>query len=359
MDNSDPDIRFNEKGESHYVQYFENVVRPMWMPDDRGRKVLESTVDRMRKEGKGHDYDCIIGLSGGVDSAYLAYLASSYNLRILAVHVDAGWNSELAVKNIQQIVTHCRIDLYTHVVDWDIMRDLQLAFFKSGVPNQDIPQDHAFFAALYHFARKHRIQWVLHGGNVATEAILPQSWGYNAMDGKHLRDIHKQFGSKPLKKYPVIGFFDNYIYYPYIIKMKPARLLNYVDYNKQKAVELLENEVGFRYYHGKHYESRFTRFFQSHILPYRYGYDKRKAHASSMILSGQMTREEALEYVAQPLYKDQLSLEADKTFFIKKLGIDEAQYQQYMDQPTRPHADFKNNDALLRRLARLKQRIVS
>ncbi len=324
----------------------------------RGRRKLEETVEQMKREGKGKDYDCIIGLSGGVDSSYLAYLASSYGLRILAVHVDAGWNSELAVKNIQDIVTKCGIDLHTHVVDWGDMRELQLAFFKSGVPNQDIPQDHAFFAALYHFAHKHKIKWVLHGGNAATEAVLPQAWGYNAMDGSHLLDIYRKHGNKPLKSYPVISFFRNYLYYPYVRKMKQARLLNWVDYQKDRAIETLRREVGFRYYGGKHHESRFTRFFQAHMLPYRFGFDKRKAHTSSMILSGQMTREAALEDISKALYENPRDLESDKAYFIKKLGIDEEQYQQYIDQPLSTHERYKNNEALLVSLTRLKKRIM-
>ncbi len=359
MDTSDPQISFDENGECNYVKYFDEVIRPAWMPDARGQKKLEEIVARMKKEGVGKDYDCIIGLSGGADSSYLAYLASTYGLRILAVHVDAGWNSELAVKNIQEIVSKCGIDLYTHVVDWEAMRDLQLAFFKSGVPNQDIPQDHAFFAALYHYARKNRVTWVLHGGNAATEAILPQAWGYNAMDGRHLRAIYDKHGNRKLKRYPVINFFHNYISYPYLVGMKQAYLLNYIDYNKEKAIDKLQQELGFRYYGGKHYESRFTRFFQSHMLPYRYGYDKRKAHASSMILSGQMTREEAINKIHEPLYANPRDLENDKAYFIKKIGIDEELYHKYIDQPLVSHAQYANNEALLRTLVKLKQKIFS
>jgi hypothetical protein len=273
--------------------------------------------------------------------------------------VDGGWNSELAVKNIQDIVSKCGIDLHTHVVDWGDMRELQLAFFKAGVPNQDIPQDHAFFAALYHFAHQHRVKWVLHGGNIATEAVLPQAWGYNAMDGRHLRDIYKQHGRKPLKSYPVISFFNYYFYFPYIRKMKSARLLNWMDYQKDEAIRILEREVGFRYYGGKHHESRFTRFFQAHMLPYRYGFDKRKAHVSSMILSGQMSREEGLAEIRGPLYENPRDLESDKAYFIKKLGIDEEEYNRYIDQPVVRHEVFDSNESLLNKLIKLKQRIVS
>jgi N-acetyl sugar amidotransferase len=358
MDTSDPDIRFGANGECHYVQYFNDVIRPGWFPDESGRKLLIATVEKIRKEGKRRDYDCIIGLSGGVDSSYLAYLASSYGLRILAVHVDGGWNSELAVKNIQNIVSKCHIDLHTHVVNWNDMRELQLAFFKAGVPNQDIPQDHAFFAALYHFAHRHHVKWVLHGGNAATEAILPRAWGYNAMDGRHLKDIYQRHGNTLLKHYPVISFFSHYIYYPYILGMKQTRLLNYIDYHKEQAIETLEKEVGFRYYGGKHHESRFTRFFQSHILPYRFGYDKRKAHASSMILSGQMTRMAALEYIQRPFYENPRDLENDKTFFIKKLGISTEAYQQYIDQPLVSHYRYKTNATLLHTLTKWKQRVL-
>ncbi|MDX1479284.1 MAG: N-acetyl sugar amidotransferase [Saprospiraceae bacterium] len=356
MDTSDPLITFDEKGVCHYVQYFNEVIRPNWFPNEQGQQRLEQIVEQIKRETRGKEYNCIIGLSGGVDSSYLAFLASQYGLRILAVHVDGGWNSELAVKNIQNIVTHCGIDLYTHVVDWEDMRELQLSFFKSGLANQDIPQDHAFFAALYHFAIRHQIRWVLHGGNAATEAILPEAWGYNAMDGRHLRDVHRKHSKHPLKSYPIINFFQHVIYYPYIRKMKQARLLNLVPYDKREAIRILEREVGFRYYGGKHHESRFTRFFQAHILPLRYGYDKRKAHLSSMIVSGLMSREEAIEELKQPLYPSMRDLEMDKTYFIKKLRIDEEQYQRYINQPTKSYTEYENNEALLKRMAAAKKK---
>lgn len=353
MDTSDPLISFNEKGECNHCEKFDNILSEMWHPNEEGKKQLEIVVDQMKKEGKGKDYDCIIGLSGGVDSAYLAYQASKMGLRILAVHVDGGWNSELAVKNIENIVSKCGIDLFTHVVDWESMQDLQRAFFRSGLANQDVPQDHAYFAALYNFAVKNKVEWVLHGGNIATESVLPESWGYNAMDAKHLKGIHKKYGKSKLANYPIVSLFSHYYYYPHIKKMKSTRMLNLMKYDKEEAIKVLEEELDFKYYGGKHYESRFTRFFQAHYLPNRFGFDKRKAHMSSLILSGQMSRKDALEELKRPLYNKQ-KLEEDRDYVIKKLDISLDEYETIMSQPIRTYKDFPSNEKLLEKMVKLK-----
>ncbi|WP_221405254.1 N-acetyl sugar amidotransferase [Roseivirga seohaensis] len=355
MDTTDPDISFDKMGECHYCEKFDNFISKNWFPNKEGERKIKEIVSKIKYEGKNKKYDCIIGLSGGVDSSYLAYKASQLGLRILAVHVDAGWNSELAVKNIQNIVTKCGIDLYTHVVDWEEMKDVQRAFFKAGVANQDTPQDHAFFAALYTYAIKNNIQWVLHGGNIATESILPEAWGYSAMDGKHLRAVHKLFGEKRrLKNYPVISFFKYQFYFPFVRKMKVARLLNYMPYDKDEAISVLEKEVGFTYYGGKHHESRFTKFFQSYYLPEKFGYDKRKAHLSSMILAGSCTREEALEELRKSPY-DPSTIEGDIEYVADKLGFSLNEFKKIIDQPKHSYKDYPNNESLVKAKVKLNQ----
>lgn len=357
MDTTDPEITFNEKGECSHCQRFDNVYSKHWFPNEIGQQKIAKTVAEMKENGKNKDYDCIIGLSGGVDSSYLAYQASKLGLRILAVHVDGGWNSELAVKNIESIVSKLGLDLHTHVVDWEMMQDMQKAYFRSGIANQDVPQDHAFFAALYSYAVKNNICHVLNGNNIATESVLPQAWGYDAMDGKQVRAIHKQFGDKKkIVHYPVVSFFDYHIYFPLIRKMKVVALLNYMPYNKADAIKTLEQELGWRYYGGKHYESRFTKFFQSYYLPTRFGYDKRKAHLSSLVLSGQMTRAEAVKEIEQPAY-DTRYLEEDMEYVVKKLGISKEEFDRIFHSPLKTYRDYPSNERLVMEKASLNQRL--
>lgn len=347
MDTSDPEISFDADGVCSHCRNFERNIKPHWFPDEEGARRLDALVKAIRNAGRRREYDCIIGLSGGVDSSYLAYQAKQHGLRPLAVHVDAGWNSELAVKNIENLVKTLDIDLFTHVVDWDEMRDLQLAFFRAGVANLDVPQDHAFTAAVFAYAARNNIRYVLSGGNYATESILPRAWGYNAMDLRHLTAIHKRYGKVRLRTFPKVNFFQYYVYYPRILGMRTVRPLNLMPYNKAAAMRILEDQVGWRYYGGKHYESRFTKFFQAHYLPTKFGYDKRRAHLSSLIVSGQMTREEALDELAKPLYSS-LELQEDKLFFIKKLGITETEYASVMAQPAKTYLDYPSNEWMFR-----------
>lgn len=342
MDTSDPLITFSAKGECSHCQNFDNVLSKNWFPNNEGKKIFDEVISRIKENGKGKDYDCIIGLSGGLDSSYLAYIASQQDLRILAVHVDAGWNSELAVQNIENIVKKCNLDLFTHVVDWGEMQDLHYAFFKAQVPNQDIPQDHAFFAALYSFATKHNVEYVLHGSNISTESVLPTAWGYNAMDSRHIKEIHKLYGRRKLNEYPFVSFFQLNFYFPYIKKMKVAKLLNYLPYTVEEAIDELEKKVDYKYYGGKHYESRFTKFFQAHFLPLRFGYNKKLAHLSALILSGQKTRDEALLEFNKPIYDD-VTLAEDRTYFIKKLGMTEDEYFDIVNGPIFNHDQYKSN----------------
>ena len=282
-----------------------------------------------------------------MDSSYTAYVAKQLGLRMLAVHVDAGWNSELAVSNIENIVKRLGIDLYTHVVDWEEMSDLQLAFFKASLANCDIPQDHAFVAVLYRVAAEKGIPFVLSGGNLATESILPMSWGYHAIDLRHLRAVHRRFGQVPLRTYPTISFWQRYMYYPFLKGIKVVRLLDLVPYDKDEAKRLIVRELDWRDYGGKHYESLFTRFFQSYYLPVKFGFDKRRAHLASLIVAGQMSREEALSELAQPSY-DPEAVVAEKEFVAKKLGLTATAFDEIMARPPKTYRDYPSNDWLFR-----------
>ncbi|MDZ7921998.1 MAG: N-acetyl sugar amidotransferase [Rhodoferax sp.] len=349
MDTSDPDIVFDELGVCNHCVEFDAVTRANWFPNEEGGRKLQAILEKIKADGAGHAYDCIIGLSGGVDSSYLALKAKEWGLRPLVVHVDAGWNSELAVANIEAIVKYCGYHLHTHVVNWEEMRDLHLAYLKSGIANQDVPQDHIFFASLYHFATRHRIRYIFSGGNIATEGIFPSAWHGSAMDAINLKAIHRAFGEHQLETYETINFFDYYIGYPFIKKMRTVRPLNYMPYDKNQAVAELERTVGWRSYGRKHGESHFTKIFQNHYLPKRFGYDKRRPHLSSLIVSGQMSREEALREMEKPLY-DLKELSTDIGFFCKKLRISEDDFERLMHVPMRHYSDFSNWDKYYRAL---------
>lgn len=305
-------------------------------------KNLSDMIAKIKAIGQSKEYDCAIGLSGGVDSSYVAYLAKKHGLRPLAIHVDAGWNSELAVQNIEHIVKKLGIDLDTFVCDWEEMRDLQLSFFKASVANCDIPQDHAFVAAVYKRAAQHGIKYILSGVNFATESVLPKSWGHSNMDLTYLKAIHKMFGSGRLKKYPMLGFLDYNFIFPYLKKMRSIRILDYINFNKAEAKQTLMQELGWRDYGGKHYESRFTRFFQSYYLPVKFGFDKRRAHLSSLILSGQMMRDDALSEIAQKSF-DPREIQDDMKFISKKLNITLDEFKTLLDAPPATDTNFPSN----------------
>ena len=345
MDTTDPHITFDANGICSHCHYFWDVQSKEWLPNEQGEAQLKEILETIKKEGANKEYDSIIGLSGGVDSSYLALVLKRYGLRPLAVHVDAGWNSEIAVQNIERIVKTLNIDLFTHVIDWEEIKSLQVSFFKAGIANQDVPQDHAFFAALYHFATKNNIRYVFSGGNLATESVMPSEWAYNAMDLKHLKGIHKKFNGVPLHTFPTVSFFKYYFWYPFIKKMKVIRPLNYLLYNKQDAIKELEQTIGWRSYGEKHFESRFTKFQQAFYRPARFGFDERRAYLSSLILSNQLTRDEAMLKIAQPIYT-QNQLNEEKSFIIKKLGLTELEFEQIMSQPQFTYRDYPNNEWL-------------
>lgn len=354
MDSSDPEISFDLNGVCNHCHRFEKELSMKWFPNEKGKAMLDQVMSGIREKGKDSDHDCIIGLSGGVDSSYLALVLKEYNLRPLVVHVDAGWNSELAVYNIEQVVKYCGYELHTHVMDWEEIRDLQVAYLKAGVSNQDVVQDHAFFASLYHFAVKHKIKNVISGGNIATESVFPDSWHHDAMDASSLKSIHKIFGVKKLCQYKTIGFYEYYFHYPFIKGMTVTRPLNFMPYNKVMALEVLKEKIGYKEYGRKHGESRFTKFFQNYFLPQKFGYDKRLPHFSSLILSGQMTRDDALDELKCPLY-DENELREDKSYIAKKLGISVSDLDEFARSEGIHYSDYHNWDKKYRMLSLMKK----
>jgi N-acetyl sugar amidotransferase len=346
MDTSDPEITFDAKGNCNHCNKALELAPITWFPGEKGEKILDEIAGRIKEEQKKKEFDCIIGLSGGVDSSYLAYITKvKLGLRPLVVHVDCGWNSEMAVKNIENLTKHLEIELHTFVVNWEEMKDIQRSFFKASVMDQDIPQDHAIFAALYKFAEDNNIKFALNGINYTSEIIMPSSWGFQAMDLRHLRSVHRQFGEKELKDYPIIGFFRRYIYYPVIKNIKIISPLNYLNYKKEEAITLMEKEFGWHYYAGKHHESRFTKFFQSYYLPHKFGFEKKRAHLSSLIISGQMTRDEALNHMDRSDYSD-TEMNDDLEYVAKKLDWSPTEFRAIIDQPPRDHSEFASNEFL-------------
>lgn len=343
MDATDTMITFDEKGVCDHCSTFFRHTLPNWHTDERGWQVLQAMVAKIRQEGEGKDFDCIIGMSGGIDSSYLTYIAKEkLGLRPLVFHVDAGWNSQIAVNNIEKLVDGLGLDLYTEVIDWEEMKDLQLAFFKSGVPHIDTPQDHAFFATMYKFAEQYKVKYILTGANLSTECVRnPIEWMYYQSDSVQLRDIHRQFGSRPLKNFPVTSIFWHKLVLPYVKGIKVLRPLNYGPYIKQEAMALLSERFGWQPYPQKHFESRFTRFYESYWLPKRFGYDVRKVQYSSLILTGQMTRDEAMEKLKQPPW-DETTIGHDLEFVANKLGISEDELNEYMNLPRKTYRDYKS-----------------
>jgi len=347
MDTSDSAINFDDRGVCDHCQTFYSKIKPNWHTDERGRAELDKLVAKIKKAGEGKDFDCIIGVSGGIDSSYLTWLAKhEMGLRPLVFHVDAGWNSQEAVNNIERLIEHLDLDLYTHVIDWEEMRDLQLAYFKSGVPHIDTPQDHAFFATMYKFATEHNVNYILTGANYSTECIRnPIEWMYYQSDSIQLRDIHRHFGTRPLLKFPTTSILRHKIYLPYIKGIKVERPLNYMPYIKEEAIKLLTEEIGWQPYPQKHFESRFTRFYEGYWLPTKFGYDTRRVQFSSLIVTGQMTREEALEKLKEPAY-DPETIKHDFEYIATKLGITVEELRGYHEAPNKTYRDYKSQQAI-------------
>ena len=348
MDTSDSGIRFDARGWCDYCNnYHENIV-PHWHTDARGAAELDRQAEEIRAAGAGRDHDCLIGISGGVDSSYVTYIAKErMGLKPLLFHVDAGWNSQQAVNNIERLVDALGLDLHTEVVDWLEMQDLQLAFFKAQVPHLDTPQDHAFFAGLYNFAAKHGFKYILTGANYSTECVRePLEWHYHASDLAQLRDIHRRFGTRPLKTFPTADIFSYKLYYRYVKGVRVVKPLNCVPYVKEDAMQLLVDRFGWQRYAHKHYESRFTRFYEGYWLPTKFGYDKRRAHFSSLILTGQLSRDEALRRIALKPYDDD-TIAQDFEYIATKLDLSVEELRALMAGPNRTYRDYRNRQGMI------------
>lgn len=345
MDTSDSRIAFDAAGVCDHCLDFLRNVQPQWHPDAASRQALSDTMTRIRAAGRGKDFDCIMGMSGGLDSSYMLHLAvTEFNLRPLVFHVDGGWNSDIAVNNIQVLVETLGLDLYTEVINWEEMRDFQLAFFKSGVPHLDIPQDHAFVATLYHFANRHGIKYILNGGNVSTECVRnPKEWLYYGTDLVQLRDIHTQFGTRKLKTYPFSSILFHKVYLRYLRGVRVIKPLDYLPYRKEEAKQVLAEKYGWRPYPQKHFESRFTRFYEGYWLPTRFGFDTRRVQFSSLILTGQMTREQALSELEKPSY-DPETIDEEFEYIATKLGISVQELRRYHEMPRKTYKDYRNQE---------------
>jgi N-acetyl sugar amidotransferase len=355
MDTTDPDITFDAQGVCNHCHYFDALAVKRLIPLDERPARLAALVQKIKRNGQGKDYDCIIGVSGGVDSTYVAYLTRELGLRPLAVHFDNGWDSELAVANIEKMLNTLSIDLFTFVVDWPEFRDLQLSFLRASTPDGEVPTDHAIVALLYQQAVKHRVRHILLGVNVNSEAIMPVKWSYGHSDIRYISAVHRQFGKVPLKTFPrytLLQLFN----FMFVRRIELVPILDYVDYQKQSAMEKIQKAVGWVYYGGKHYESIYTRFFQSNVLPCKFNIDKRRAHYSNLVMSGQMSRAEACRLMDEPVYTEN-GLKDDRAYAIKKLGLTEAEFNAIMALPTRTFFDYENNYRRIEKAKKLRTRL--
>ncbi|MDD5583835.1 MAG: N-acetyl sugar amidotransferase [Candidatus Omnitrophica bacterium] len=358
MDTTDPEIEFDKDGTCNHCRIFWDPASN-WPLKSREKKEerFKLLVDEIKNFKNSDGYNCVIGLSGGVDSSYLAYIVKRAGLNPLAIHVDNGWNTELSIKNIENIVKRLDIDLYTHVIKWEEFRELQLAFLKASVIDLEMLSDNAILAGIYKIAAKRKIKYFIIGTNIATESIMPRTWFYaDKCDGLQIKSIYKRFGSgKKIRTYPIFNFYD-YVQFKLSRGLQSVSLLDYVNYSKIEAIRVLEEELGWRSYKYKHYESIITRFYQGYILPQKFNVDKRRAHLSSLICSGQMTRQEALKIMEQPLYEHN-ELEADKVFFLKKLKLSETAFESIMHESIRSHGDFPSYDRIFQRLKSVRNRV--
>ncbi len=355
MDTSDPEITFDENGFcNHCTEYIEKTSNYTYKGEESDKKLLE-IVEKIKKSGRGKKYDCVLGVSGGIDSSYAAYIAKNHDLRVLCVHLDNGWNSEVSVRNIKNIASILGFDYESYVLNWEQFKDLQLSFLRASVPEIETPTDIAIPGALHQVAAKYGVKYVLSGGNYATEGILPKIWHYNAKDVTYLRDIHKKFGKASLKGFPLFGYQQE-AYYKLIKGIRIIYILNYVPYNKKEAMKLLETELGWKYYGGKHFESKITAFLHSYFLPVKFKIDYRKATLSTQICTGEVTREQALEELEKLPY-DADKIESDKEYMIKKFGITKEEYQKIESDEPKWYYFYQNEKDRLEFIYRIYRRL--
>lgn len=347
MDTSDPQIKFDKKGVCERCNQYYNEILPTWNKGIGKESELKEIIEKIKKEGKGKKFDCLLGLSGGFDRSYMLHFAvKELGLRPLVFHVDAGWNIPFAVENINKMVDKLDVELHIEKINWNEVRDMQIAFFKSGVPHLDTPQDHAFVAVLDNYAKKYKIRYVLNGGNISTEVIVnPNSWGYWGTDLIQINDIIKKYATVPMETYPFTSIFRRKVLMPYIYGVKVLKLLNYIPYIKKDAEALLIKEYGYVPYGQKHFEDILTKFLEGYWLPKRFGYDVRKPQFSSLILTGQMTRQEAIEKLKNPPLTEEEGVLLFKQV-ADILEISEKELQSYFDMPLKTYKDYKNQDCL-------------
>jgi N-acetyl sugar amidotransferase len=350
MDTNDPHIVFDDRGWCEYCNNFETTIKPNWHTDAQGASALQKMADTIRADTKGKDFDCIIGLSGGLDSSYAAYVAvKQMGLRPLLFHVDAGWNTDQAVGNIEKLVDGLGLDLYTDVVNWEAVKRMQVAFLRAGIPDQDLIQDAAFFSGLYKFARKYKIKHIITGSNFSTECCRePEEWGgYLGIDKTLFGDIWAKCGDgQPNSDFPLVDILVYKLWYQKVLGMKVHHPLNLVPYVKKDAEDELERRFGWQHFQHKHHESRFTRFYEDYWLPRRFGYEKRRAHFSSLIMTDQMTRVQALDRISRP-EMDEHFLKQEFEYVAHKLGFTVGELQGLFDMPKKTYRDYKNKRDLI------------
>lgn len=348
IDSQVPGVFFNQNGVCNYCAIHDELERE-WPLDDEGRHHLEQMVAAIKRDGVGKPYDCVAGLSGGTDSTYLLYLAKQFGLRPLVVHFDNGWDSEIAVNNIKKAITALHCDLQTYVVDWEEFRDICVSFLKASLPWADAPADLAINSILYRVAAEEGVRYILNGSSFRTEGKMPSEWTY--VDGRMVKHIQGRYGRLPLKSFPNLTMLD-FINYSVIRRIRILRPLNYVEYHKDQAREILQEELGWQYYGGHHYESIYTRFIYSYLLPKKFKVDKRIITHSALVRSGEMTRAEALQSLQEPPYAED-KINADIEYVVKKLGLSKTEFQAIMDLPVKSFRDYPSYYPLFERFTPL------
>lgn len=356
MDTSDEDITFDSVGVCCYCHQFDSQLPHFKLSGLESDIRTQSLVEEVKRNKGSQKYDSILGISGGIDSSYVALLAAKYGLNPLVVHFDNGWNSEIAVSNIHKIVDKLGFDLYSYVIDWEEFRDIQRAFIKASVVDIEMVTDHAIFASMFKIARKHGIKYVLSGTNFCTEHTMPKSWCWRKQDLTNLKNIHAIYGELKLKSYPMLGTLRFQAARKMGWGQRYVELLNLIPYSRNEAIETLKREFDWRYYGGKHYESVFTKFYQAYVLPVKFGIDKRKAHFSDLIHNGELQRYEALELLAQPAY-DPNDLQSDRAYVLKKLGFSDDEFDQIMKAPPVSHGAFKSDQWLFNLLIKVRDKL--
>ncbi len=342
MDTTDPDIYFDEKGHcNHCNDYYDRISKLIYQGEESDKQLIQ-LVNTLKESGKNKEYDCVLGISGGVDSCYTAYLLKQHGLRVLTIHLDNGWDSDTSVKNVKNVVTKLGFDYQSYVIDWEEFKDLQIAFLKASIVDAEIPTDMAIPAIIHQAAAENNVKYVISGGNYATEGILPKSWGYYAKDMRLFKSICKKFGVKKLKSYPTFGYKTE-MYYKFIKGIKTLYPLNYVDFNKAAAMKVLENELDWKYYGGKHYESKFTGFLQSYILPEKFNLDYRKATFSTQICAGEITRDYALTELEKSSFNP-IKIQEEKEYLCKKLDLSLSDFDKIMELPPKTYKDYPNDN---------------